>query len=136
VVDCGDAEHILLSKRVADDLEQYPQWRPYLHEFGECKAKHAVRIHAFNLYVDELGNPAAPKKFKNGQRIIPARRTKLSLAGMLAIVSLIALGIVAVIFTPAILRSRDKAQRNNYGRPGEASTLAIPDKSIAVLPKT
>jgi hypothetical protein len=42
-------------------------------------------------------------------------------------VSLIALGIVAVIFTPAILRSRDKAQRNNYGRPGEASTLAIPD---------
>src|SRR3984893_15677815 len=26
VMDCGDAGHILLSKRVADDLEQYPQW--------------------------------------------------------------------------------------------------------------
>jgi class 3 adenylate cyclase len=55
VMDCGDAGHILLSKRVADDLEQYPQWRPYLHEFGECEVKHGVRIHAFNLHTDELG---------------------------------------------------------------------------------
>jgi len=31
VMDCGDAGHILLSKRVADDLEQYPQWREHLH---------------------------------------------------------------------------------------------------------
>jgi class 3 adenylate cyclase len=60
VMDCGDAGHILLSKRVADDLEQYPQWRPHLHEFGECQVKHGVRIHAFNLYTDELGNPEAP----------------------------------------------------------------------------
>ena len=41
VMDCGDAGHILLSKRVADDLEQYPQWRPYLHEFGECEVNTA-----------------------------------------------------------------------------------------------
>src|SRR5438132_9593241 len=61
VMDCGDAGHILVSKRVADDLEQYPQWRPYLHEFGECEVKHGVRIHAFNLRADELGNPEAPK---------------------------------------------------------------------------
>src|SRR3954451_22589864 len=27
VMDCGDTGHILLSKRVADDLEQYPRWR-------------------------------------------------------------------------------------------------------------
>src|SRR5437763_7499611 len=33
VMDCGDAGHILLSKRIADDLEQYPQWRPHLHDF-------------------------------------------------------------------------------------------------------
>src|SRR5213083_2189012 len=26
VMDCGDAGHILVSKRVADDLEQYRQW--------------------------------------------------------------------------------------------------------------
>src|SRR3954467_12252626 len=32
VMDCGDAGHILLSKRVADDLEQYPRWRPLLQD--------------------------------------------------------------------------------------------------------
>src|SRR5919205_307358 len=32
VMDCGDAGHILLSKHVADDLEQYPQWRSHLAE--------------------------------------------------------------------------------------------------------
>src|SRR6267378_4611976 len=30
VMDCGDAGHILLSKRVADDLVQYPRWRACL----------------------------------------------------------------------------------------------------------
>ena len=35
VMDCGDAGHILLSKHVADDLEQYRQWRPYLHAVSE-----------------------------------------------------------------------------------------------------
>src|SRR6266481_5090372 len=39
VMDCGDAGHILVSKRVADDLEQYPQWRSLLHELGECEVK-------------------------------------------------------------------------------------------------
>src|SRR5438132_13037246 len=36
VMDCGDAGHILVSKRVADDLEHYSQWRSLLHELGEC----------------------------------------------------------------------------------------------------
>src|SRR5205823_13147195 len=35
VMDCGDPGHILLSKHVAEDLEQYRQWRPYLHNLGE-----------------------------------------------------------------------------------------------------
>src|SRR6202047_5053344 len=34
VMDCGDAGHILLSKRVADDLEHYPRWRSCLHDLG------------------------------------------------------------------------------------------------------
>src|SRR5216117_681859 len=49
VMDCGDAGHILLSKRVADDLEQYPKWRPQLHDLGEGEVKHGVRLHIFNL---------------------------------------------------------------------------------------
>src|SRR5256886_5451392 len=32
VMDCGDAGHILLSKHVAEDLEEYEQWRPLLHD--------------------------------------------------------------------------------------------------------
>ena len=35
VMDCGDAGHILLSKRVAEDLAQYRQWQPALHDLGE-----------------------------------------------------------------------------------------------------
>src|SRR5437667_7523741 len=64
VMDCGDAGHILLSKRVADDLEQYPQWRPQLHDLGECEVKHGLRISLLNLYGDEAGNPQRPEKFK------------------------------------------------------------------------
>ena len=32
VMDCGDAGHILLSRRVAEDLEHCPRWHPFLHE--------------------------------------------------------------------------------------------------------
>src|SRR5713226_3519490 len=53
VMDCGDAGHILLSKHVAEDLEQFPRWRPYLHELGECEVKHGVRISIVNLYADD-----------------------------------------------------------------------------------
>src|SRR5437588_2624002 len=63
VTDCGDAGHILVSKRVADDLEQYPRWRGYLHELGECEVKHGQRISVVNLFGDEIGNPQAPKRF-------------------------------------------------------------------------
>src|SRR6059036_2432188 len=67
VMDCGDAGHILLSKRVAEDLEQYRQWRPYLHELGEVEVKHGVRVHVFNLYNQELGNPEVPEKLRQAK---------------------------------------------------------------------
>src|ERR1700687_4180038 len=64
VMDCGDAGHILLSKRVADDLEQYPQWRSHLHDLGECEVKHGARISVVNLYTDEVGNSQTPRKLE------------------------------------------------------------------------
>ena len=67
VMDCGDAGHILLSKHVADDLEQYRQWRSHLHDLGECEVKHDVRVHVVNLYTDELGNQEVPEKFQADQ---------------------------------------------------------------------
>src|SRR6201993_5364033 len=64
VMDCGDAGHILLSKHVADDLEHYPRWEPYLHALGECEVKHGMRIGIANLYRDGIGNPNPPNKFR------------------------------------------------------------------------
>src|SRR5213595_4169348 len=64
VMDCGDGGHILLSKHVAEDLEQYPHWQPYLHELGECEVKHGVRVSVVNLYTEELGSSAVPEKLK------------------------------------------------------------------------
>jgi len=67
VMDCGDAGHILLSKRVAEDLEQYGDWQAQLHDLGEVEVKHGARVHVFNLYTDELGNPEAPEKLRNAK---------------------------------------------------------------------
>jgi adenylate cyclase len=68
VMDCGDAGHILLSKRVAGDLEHYGQWRPLLHDLGTCEVKHGASLALFNLYSDEIGNPALPAKLKSTAR--------------------------------------------------------------------
>jgi TolB-like protein/class 3 adenylate cyclase/Tfp pilus assembly protein PilF len=62
VMDCGDAGHILLSKRVADDLTDFAQWRSLLHDLGTCKVKHGVEVALFNLYSEEVGNPELPTK--------------------------------------------------------------------------
>src|SRR3979411_1206531 len=64
VMDCGDAGHILVSKRVAEDLEQYRQWQPCLHDLGECEVKHGALASVVNLYTDDLGNPELPEKFQ------------------------------------------------------------------------
>jgi len=82
VMDCGDAGHILLSRHIAEDLEQYRQWQPHLHDLGECEVKHGVRIHVVNLYTEEFGNPDLPDKFKRAtptlvpQRVATAIREK------------------------------------------------------------
>ncbi len=85
VMDCGDAGHILLSKRVAEDLESYRQWAPHLHSLGECEVKHAVRIHLFNFYTNEMGNAQLPEKFrqleeKNAAPIVSRREEELRIA--------------------------------------------------------
>lgn len=64
VMDCGDAGHIILSKRVADDLEQLSHWAKDLHDLGEVEVKHGVRVHVYNLYNDEIGNAEVPAKLR------------------------------------------------------------------------
>src|SRR6266516_2714976 len=64
VMDCGDAGHILLSKRAAEDLTQYSRWHQYLHDLGECEVKHGVVVSLFSLYNEEIGNSEIPKGIK------------------------------------------------------------------------
>src|SRR5207237_7649070 len=73
VMDCGDAGHILLSKHVAEDLEEYEGWRPLLHDLGSCEVKHGVRVSVVNLYDDQFGNATLPRKFQT----VKKRRTRL-----------------------------------------------------------
>src|SRR6059036_4019476 len=95
VMDCGDAGHILLSKHVTEDLEQYPHWQPYLHELGECEVKHGVRVSVVNLYTEELGNPTVPQKVKTARLAAAARRKRVALRrwslGVLAVLTAVAL---------------------------------------------
>ena len=115
VMDCGDAGHILLSKHVAEDLEEYEKWRPFLHDLGTCEAKHGVRVSVVNLYDDQFGNAKLPRKFETVQK----RRTRLRWAEVA-----VALLVLAAIIAAFVLLPR---------RPTR-SALAIGEKSIAVLP--
>ena len=64
VMDCGDAGHILLSRHVAEDLEQYAHWKPHLHDLGECEVKHGRKVSLFNFYSESFGNATTPQKIK------------------------------------------------------------------------
>jgi TolB-like protein/Flp pilus assembly protein TadD len=116
VMDCGDAGHILLSKRVAEDLEHYLRWQPYLYSLGECEVKHGVRIGIVNLYCDGIGNPELPNKLRASRQRQSRRRRWAAIAA--------ALLVLAGIATALVLISRKAAR----------STSTAPEKSIAVLP--
>jgi TolB-like protein/class 3 adenylate cyclase len=127
VMDCGDAGHILLSKHVADDIDDYPQWRPCLHDLGQCEVKHGVRVSIVNLYDDEVGNRGVPKKILGLQK--QQVRTRW---GMLAAAVLLLAAIVAAFVFVLRRPVRIDSQRS---RPSNAAApRAIPQKSIAVLP--
>src|SRR5438445_10616776 len=90
VMDCGDAGHILVSKHVAEDLEEYEHWRPLLHDLGSCEVKHGVRVSVVNLYADQVGNPQLPKKFQALQKRRARMRWAATTAVLLALAAIIA----------------------------------------------
>src|SRR5438445_3211462 len=114
-MECGDAGHILLSKHVAEDLEEYKEWRPRLHDLGACEVKHGVRIGIANLYDSEVGNPQLPKKLQ----AIKKHRSRVRWAAMAVALLMLAAIVAAFVF---VLR-----------KPMQ-STLSTAEKSIAVLP--
>src|SRR5436189_5712437 len=90
VMDCGDAGHILLSKHVAEDLEEYEQWRPLLHDLGSCEVKHGVRVSVVNLYADQVGNPQLTKKFQALKKRRAQMRWATVTAALLALLAIVA----------------------------------------------
>jgi TolB-like protein/Tfp pilus assembly protein PilF len=114
VMDCGDAGHILLSKRVAEDLGEHDRWRPLLQDIGSCQVKHGVRLAIVNLYGDQIGNSRLPTKFQLQKRSARRRWAAVTTA-LLAFVVIVA-GIIM------------------FYRYRTRSLLAVPEKSIAVLP--
>ena len=81
VMDCGDAGHILVSKRVAEDLAPYPRWNPHLHDLGECEVKHGRKVRLVNFFTSEVGNPARPTRCPASMgRVSTAAADQISLA--------------------------------------------------------
>jgi TolB-like protein/class 3 adenylate cyclase/Tfp pilus assembly protein PilF len=115
VMACGDGGHILISKHVAEDLEEYEHWRPLLHDLGTCEVKNGMRVAIANLHADEVGNSQLPKKFQALKKHSARMRWAAMTAALLAL---------AVIVAGLAIFSRYRVR----------STPAAPEKSIAVLP--
>ncbi len=115
VMACGDAGHILVSKHVAEDLEEYEHWRPLLHDLGVCEMKHGMRVSVVNLYGDKVGNSQLPGKFQALKKYSVRVRWALAMATLLAL---------AIIVGGSAMFFRYRLRPN----------LPTPEKSVAVLP--
>jgi TolB-like protein/class 3 adenylate cyclase/Tfp pilus assembly protein PilF len=143
IMDCGDAGHVLISKHMAEDIEQFGHWRRHLHDLGECEVKHGVRVSVVNLYTEELGNPEVPQKFRQARKgVAPVVREKKSRPWIFAVpvVLIVALVIGAILLSR---RSTPVAGSSVSASPvpsappaatATAESLPVPEKSIAVLP--
>src|SRR6266513_2181159 len=125
----GEAGHILLSKRVAEDLEQFKHWRPHLYHLGECEVKHGEKIDIVNLFTAELGNSERPKRLTMpaqktdfvpvAREPAPSRKSTLIIAASVAI---------AVLVVGSFLFWQRQQPKSS------ALASAISEKSIAVMP--
>ncbi len=119
VMDCGDAGHILLSHRVAEDIGQFREWQPHVHDIGECSVKHDVKVHLFNLHGPDFGNPELPAKLMTATTTAKkARWVRFGWRAAMALVVVVILNVAGWLW-----------------RSHSISWLGgTPDKSIAVLP--
>jgi TolB-like protein/class 3 adenylate cyclase/Flp pilus assembly protein TadD len=141
VLDCGDAGHILLSAHIAEDLTDYRHWQPYLHDLGECEVKHGLRLHLFNLYKDNLGNPQVPQQLqRRGWKKAPGVRVHPISAPRwprIALMVALLVSVIALVTSSLIFFRRQSPSPTIPPLPERKATnppAAIPEKSIAVLP--
>jgi class 3 adenylate cyclase len=136
VMDCGDAGHILVSKRFADDLAQHRRWQRYLHGLGDVEVKHGVVVSLVNLYAETIGNPAPPscvvgvRRPVAGTEPLAAPRkgfSPVAWAILIIAILLLTLAIVSVIFAPAIMRSVDKTRATSPPQPSATASPSFDD---------
>jgi TolB-like protein/class 3 adenylate cyclase/predicted Zn-dependent protease len=135
VMDCGDTGHILISKHLAEDVEQYGDWKRHLHDLGECEVKHGVRVSVVNLYTEDVGNPEVPQKFREARHkaVAPVgERQGLSKSWIVAAVLIILLALGGLLLLRRSASSRNGA--TTAPAPAASTAPSIPEKSIAVLP--
>ena len=146
VMDCGDAGHILVSKRVADDLAQQRRWQPYIHELGDVEVKHGVVVSLVNLYAETIGNPTPPArigKARGGVRALskgtrkglsPVARAIFIVVGLFIAFTFV-LAIVSVIFAPAIMRTLDQGRIALLPQPSATAPPSLADTIKSAVAK-
>ena len=146
VMDCGDAGHILVSKRVADDLAQKRRWQPYLHELGDVEVKHGVVVSLVNLYAETIGNPAPPTRIgkvrgrartisrATGKGLSPLARAIFIIVGLL-IALIFVLAIVSVIFAPAMMRTLNQGRLATLPQPSATTPPSLADTIKSAVAK-
>jgi TolB-like protein/Tfp pilus assembly protein PilF/class 3 adenylate cyclase len=138
VMDCGDAGHILVSKRVADDLAQQRSWQPYLHELGDVEVKHGVVVSLVNLYAETIGNPEPPTRIgkvrgkvravSQGTRkgLSPVARAIVIIVGLVVALGFV-LAIVSLVFAPAIMRNLEQRRSATQSQPSATGSPSLAD---------
>jgi tetratricopeptide (TPR) repeat protein/class 3 adenylate cyclase len=129
VMDCGDAGHILISKTVADVLDQVSTWKTALHDLGEAEVKHGVRVHLYNLYTDDAGNRELPQKLR-------AARTAAAMVRSQSKRKRLSLGVVGTgVITALVVGGFFLLRHNNKDRNRDSTAFpAIKHRrSVAVL---
>src|SRR5438477_6765917 len=121
VMSCGDAGHILLSARAADDLAQHAEWKAQLHDIGEAEVKHGVKIGVVNFFDRDVGNPTVPKKIRQSRQVRVAALRRQRIVWLLGTAAA-----VAALGAAFWIQSR-------RGQSATASASEL-QKSIAVLP--
>src|ERR1700719_1904741 len=142
VMDGGDAGHILVSKRVADDLAQQRRWQPYLHELGEVEVKHGVVVSLVNFYAETIGNPTPPTRIGKVRGRIPRSRvgtrkalSPLARAIFTVTVLLFVFAIVSVIFAPAIMHTLDQRRVATLPQPSATASPSLADTIKSAVAK-
>ena len=116
VMDCGDAGHILVSKHVAEDFEEYEHWRPLLHDLGACEVKHGMRVGDREPLCGSSWQSATAEKI-SGRQETPRPS---ALGGRWRCTACACAQLLLAVFF--------------FARRPTRSALRVRDKSIAVLP--